>query len=229
MPLLLQRARAQAWEIPDPAGDLAWRASLPGAFGYDQAAHVLRAVQAQGTPAVELLPVAFPTSWMVNAKATSRTFRAWLTPGPFAAWNALLTSLGESSSQEDWLALGPEPRAVVQAAVTELASVEGASLVAVTKVLALLRPQLVPLMDDAALWFALDAVPEPTTADAPVAAPALFEPMMDWFAEQSLAHEAGLVEVAAAHELAVLDVPQTLDRLLWVASWGHRLRPPKGS
>jgi hypothetical protein len=227
MSLLLQRAHAQAWEIPDPSGDLAWRASLPGAFGYDQAAHVLRAVQAQGTPAVELLPVAFPTSWMVNAKATSRTFRAWLTPGPFAAWNALLTSLGASTSQEDWLALGPEPRAVVQAAVTELASVEGASLVAVTKVLALLRPQLVPLMDDAALWFAIDAVPEPTSADKPIAAPALFEPMMDWFAQQSLTHEAGLVDVAAAHELAVLDVPQTLDRLLWVASWGHRLRAPK--
>lgn len=225
MSLALQRAHSQAWDIPDPAGDLAWRASLPGAFGYDQATHVLRAVQAQGTPALELLPVAFPTSWMVNAKATSRTFRAWLTPGPFAAWTALLTSLGESTSHEDWLALGPAPRAEVQAAVSELVAVEGASLAAVTKVLALLRPQLVPLMDDAALWFALDAMPEPATADAPSAPAPLFEPMMDWFAQQSLAQEAALVEVAAAHQLAVLDVPQTLDRLLWVASWGHRLRP----
>jgi hypothetical protein len=83
-------------------------------------------------------------------------------------------------------------------------------------------------MDDAALWFALELVPEPETADRPAARPGAFIPMLDWFAEQVTAAERPLMELAARHVLAVLDAAQTFDRLLWMASWGRRLRDKRG-
>jgi hypothetical protein len=39
-------------------------------------------------------------------------------------------------------------------------------------------------MDDAALHFALGAVPRPDTADTPSAGVELFVPMLDWFARR---------------------------------------------
>lgn len=211
--------------IEDADAKLLWRSSLPGASTYDRAAHTLRALQAQGAIAVDLLPLALPASWMVNAKATSHAMQRWLARPALDAWAALLEGLGFGLSPAEWLALPASEREAVARAVAELATgPNGASLAAVSKVLALLRPQLVPLMDDAALWFALELVPEPTTADAPSAPASAFVPMLDWFCTQVVAAESELIACAVRHDRAVLDAAQTLDRLVWIESWGYRLR-----
>ena len=214
-----------AMTIEDVDAKLRWRHGLPGASTYDRAAHALRALQAQGAAAIDLLPLALPASWMVNAKATSHAMQGWLTRPSLEAWAVILDGIGFTLGPAEWLAVAPAERAEIARAVTALAHGEhGATLAAVTKVLALLRPQIVPLMDDAALWFSLDLVPEPKTADAPAAPPSAFAPMLDWFAEQIIASEKELIAAAVRHGGAVLDAAQVLDRVLWIESWGHRLR-----
>ena len=216
------------WIFADPAAKLGWRASLPGAFGFDAAAHELRLLAAAGIAAEHALALALPASWMVNSKATSPVFRAWLTPEGKDAWLALLDCVGDAMSIEECLGAG-EVRDHAAAAVTALAGVgAGASLCAVSKVLALFRPQLVPLMDDAALAFWLgkrDELPEEPDAASPRAPAELFLPAMDAFVRGVRALEGDLVRLAASHEAAVIDGAQALDRLVWVDSWGYRHDP----
>jgi hypothetical protein len=209
------------WILSEPDEKLTFRATLPGAFGFDQAAHLLRALQADGVAAIDLLPVALPTTWMVNAKATSKTFRAWLLPPARGLWEALLAQL--HVGVDEWATLGDE-RDTIASLVARLS--QGAGLAAVSKVLGLLRPQLVPLMDDAAVAFAIGAVPMPVEESA-TAGPEVFLPMIDWFAAQVQAGESELIEIAKRHPLAVLDAPQVLDRMLWMDAWGERYRRPK--
>lgn len=221
--------KALLHEIEGADDKLRWRATLPGAAVYDRAAHVARVVQSHGVDAHALLPLVLPASWMVNSKASSRVMKRWLSAPKLEAWAELLAVLPASMSPEDWLAGSAPVRGSVSRSAEALvvgAEAEGASLAALTKVLALLRPQLVPLMDDAALWFALELVPEPDTADCPTAPPSAFVPMLDWFAGQLLAAEGPLTELAARHDAAVLDAAQVLDRLLWMESWGNRHRAP---
>lgn len=225
------RGEAKPWKIDDAGDKLRWRAALPGASVFDRAAQALRERAAEGADALALLPLALPASWMVNTRATSRAMQRWLSPEAEPAWAALLETIAFDLSPEGWLTLPPDSKALAARAVEALATgAEGATLCAVSKVLALLRPQLVPLMDDAALWFALELVAEPTTADRPSAPPSAFVPMMDWLSREVVANEAALVALASGHERAVLDATQTLDRLLWMESWGQRLRaqPPSG-
>jgi hypothetical protein len=205
--------------IDDVDAKLAWRASLPGASTYDRAAHVLRALQADGAHAADLLPLALPASWMVNAKATSRAMQRWLEPASLDRWRRVFDVLAFDLSPQCWLAKRGEEREACAAAVASLATGgEGATLGAVTKVLALLRPPIVPIMSDAALAFALDLVPRPEVDDAAEAPPSAFLPMLDWFAREVLANEEALVAIASRHRDAVLDAAQTLDRLVYVAS-----------
>lgn len=211
--------------VEDADAKLRWRGTLAGASTYDRAAHALRVLQARGTDAFDLLPLAVPTSWMVNAKATSRAMQRWLSPGA-DAWRALLDGISTDLSTEEWIALPAAERESCARAVQALATgTDGESLASVTKVLALLRPQIVPLMDDAALWFALEIVPQPTSADRPSAPASAFVPMLDWFAEHVVSCDESLIELAARHDLAVLDAAQTLDRLVWMEPWGNTLRP----
>ena len=214
----------EPFDIDDPEEKLAYRASLPGASGYDAAVSSLRALPRGGHDELALLPLVLPTSWMVNATATSRTFRAWREPAGQQAFGAILTLLPAGMSLEDWQELPETERVAVVAFVRALAETPGGSLAAVTKVLALLRPQLVPLMDDAALAFALGTVERPETADAPKADAAHFAPMLDWLATQHAREARALQALAKSHEPAVLDSVQVLDRLLWVVSWGDSLR-----
>lgn len=203
------------------AESLQKRGVLPGAFGYDRAAHLFRTLQAEGSDPVDLLPAAYPTSWMVNSKASSRTFVQWALMEE--TWRSVFDVLKFDRSLEEWRKLEASDRERVAKDVTALATAPGATLVAVTKVLTLLVPQLVPLMDDAAIHWAIGTVADPTTADDPKAGPEQFLPMMDWFAEETARSEAGLIELARGHELAVLDAPQVLDRILWFESWGRKL------
>jgi hypothetical protein len=212
------------WRVDNGTSDLLFRATLPGASGYDHAAHTIRILRGGGAACVDLLPLALPTSWMVNAKATSHTFQAWLRPDLLAVWARLFERLPSGLGVEGWEAIAPEARTEVTQLLRTLVAIKGASLAAVSKVLALFRPELVPLMDDAALWFALGAVPEPTTADQPSASVEHFVPMLDWFCRSVRANEGALIALAVAHTEHVYDAPQVLDRLLWVASWGNRLR-----
>jgi hypothetical protein len=80
----------------------------------------------------------------------------------------------------------------------------------------------VPLMDDAALWYATGAVPCPPTSDAPSAAAACFVPMLDWFAAAVEGARDDLEALARRYAPAPLDAAQVLDRLLWFESWGFR-------
>lgn len=189
--------------ISEPDAKLRSRGTLPGAHGYDRAAHVLRVLQAGGADALHLLPLALPSSWLVNAKATSRAFVTWLGPDASDAWRTILDTMHDTLAPEGWLSLDPASRAACGDAAERLASVgQGADLTAVSKVLALLRPQLVPLMDREAMGFALGGEGS-------------FVAMMDWFTSQVVACENDLVPIAARHDLAVLDAAQVLDRLVW--------------
>lgn len=225
-PTLVCTAPERRHVIEDADAKLVWRGSLPGASTYDRAADVLRRLQANGASAVDLLPVALPASWMVNAKATSRAMQRWQQKPMVDVWAALLELVAVDMAPDGWLATPVEEKDMIVKLVTALATgADGATLTAVTKVLALLRPQLVPLMDDAAIAFALGLVPMPETAEKPSAPPSAFVPMLDWFARAVVDNDESLVGIAARHTAVTLDQTQVLDRLLWVESWGKREMP----
>jgi hypothetical protein len=217
--------------IAAPVEALAYRASLPGASGYDAATAALAGLSG-GSPSLAtelaLLPLILPTSWLVNSTATSRTFRALRSEPCRQAWEAILTLLPREMGLEEWSAEEPAFKLAVSGFVRRLTEVEGGSLVAVSKIVALLRPRLGLLLDDAAVAFALGSVPPPTRADAPTAPWTTFVPMLDWFAVQVAREHAALAEVARAHAeataTALLEPAQVLDRLLWVVSWGDPMR-----
>ena len=207
------------WRIERALEKLALRDALPGANGWDRSAAVFRKLYASG-PRDHLLAPAFPTSWMVNARAQSRVFQRWLAPPLVDHWKTLLQQT--SGGPEAWLASTESSRAAVEDAVTAL-SIDGQGPCAISKTLALLVPETVPLMDDAAIAFLTNAIPMPASADDPKAPASLFVPMLDAFASAVLAAEPELIAIARAHTLVTLDAAQVLDRLLWVDSWGHRV------
>lgn len=207
------------WRILSPAAKLRVRGGLPGAYGYDLAAHSFRCARAAGVTPIELLPAALPTSWMVNSRAASPVFRRWLTRPLHGAWATLLARLGsEPAATDDAAALGRD----IAAACSALC-IEGHGLAAVSKVLALLLPEVVPLLDDAAIWLLTEGVTRPDTADAPTAGADLLLANLAAFEQAVVSNEALLVALARDYTLAPLDAPQTLDRLLWFESWGWRL------
>ena len=210
------------WRITHAFAKLTARGGFPGAYGYDLAVDALRAARSAGMPATALLAPAMPASWMVNAKATSRAFRRWLSPPLASTFRTLVNVLSDSRG---WRGLGDDERARAVLAVETLierASADGGSLAAVSKVLALLCPAVVPLCDDAALWYALGSVPRSDTADAPSAGPEHFAPMLDWFAGAVDNAREPLEALATRYDLAPLEAAQVLDRLVWFESWGYR-------
>jgi hypothetical protein len=215
MDVTLTRSGAP-WAVRDPAEKLAVRGMLPGAYGFDLAAHGARVARARGADFADLLALAMPSSWMVNNGAPSPVFRWWLSERR-GAWAELCARL--EGGTEAWRAASAEARDAVAGLCRSLA-VKGHGACAISKVLAVLCPQTVPLMDDAAIAFALGAVPVPETADKPTADASLVAPMLDWFARAVRDAEAPLVELARGYEFAPLDAPQVLDRLLWMESWG---------
>jgi hypothetical protein len=209
----------RSWRVTNAAQKLALRDQLPGANGWDRAAASLRSVYRSG-PRDSLLPLALPTSWMVNARATSRVFQRWLASPLVDHWRTLIAQT--AGGPERWLESPESSRAVVEESVTALC-IDGQGPCAISKALALLVPETMPLMDDAAIAFLTGAIDPPSTADDPRAPPSLFVPMLDAFANAVLSAEPQLIEIARAHALVPLDAAQVLDRLLWVDSWGHRV------
>ncbi len=208
------------WRVCAGADKLALRASLPGAYGFDLAAHGFRRARAAGAPLGALLPAAMPASWMVNNKATSPVFQRWLSPPQHEAWEALAETL--VGGAPNWDDLDEDVRQELVRVVAGLCTAEH-GVAALSKVLALVVPESVPLMDDAAVWWALDAAPRPKTADTPSAGAGVFAPMLDWFSAAQRAHPGPLTELARTHAAVNLDGAQSLDRVLWFDSWGWRL------
>ena len=205
-----------------PAEKLAARGTLPGAFGFDQAAHSFRRIIAAGLAPAELLAPALPCSWMVNARAPSTVFARWLRAPLRGRWSDLIELLAVDA--EGWLAQPPAARDAVAAAASDLA-IDGHGATAISKVAAVLCPDAVPLMDDAAVWFALEGVacPQEPADQAPATVgPAWVVPMLDWFAAAVRAAEAPLAQLASAYTHAPLSPAQALDRLVWFESWGFR-------
>jgi hypothetical protein len=210
------------WRIGYAFAKLRARGALPGAYGYDLAAATLRQARAAGVPASALLAPAMPGSWMVNAKATSRAFRRWLSTPLDGTFRGLVQLLGD---ERGWSALSRDERARAVLAVETLiegARADGGSLAAISKVLALVCPDVVPLCDDAAIWYALGAIEQPHSADSPTAGPEHFAPMLDWFSAAVTGARAPLEALASRYDLAPLSAAQVLDRLMWFESWGHR-------
>jgi hypothetical protein len=208
------------------------RNGLPGAHAFDRAAAALASASARGVMAIELLPLVFASSWFVNNAAPSTVYRKWLTPPLIDVWMELGKLL--EAGAHGWLSLTDEERTLIQNGIRALA-LDGHRAGAVSKPLALLAPDAVPLMPDAAVWFALDAVARPEAPDAQTASIDVFSPMMTWFAESvtSAGTESSLAAIAREHESATglsLSAAQILDRILWFDSVGHRhFRTAKGA
>lgn len=169
-----------------------------------------------------MLPAAFGSSWMVNNTVPSPTFQAWLQPPQLERWHALIKTL--SCTPEEWLSTTQESKRELQSQLQQIIH-SNDGIVGISKVLALLCPDTVPLMDDAAIWFVDQSVSYPTdarTANAPITA---FVAMLDWFAQQVTTHQDALSELAETYPLCPLSPSQVLDRLLWFESWGYHVFP----
>jgi hypothetical protein len=207
--MILTTPAGTEWHVRDPQKRLSLRARLPGAFVYDVAAQSLRKAKMRGTPAIERIPLAFASSWLVNSPANSKVLRRWALPPQFDVWMALIGSLeGPLSSPGEW--------APVKALVGHLGD-EPFLIEAVSKVLALLVPEVVPLMPDPARTFLLGE-----SAGHDVDA---FVKIADWFVQTVRTHASDLDAYAAAHEEVTLEGAQVLDRLLWFDSEGHKHFP----
>lgn len=223
---------APAWRLGMARAKLQVRGRLPGAFGFDLATASYRAAR-RSVALVDLLPMALPGSWMVNNKVPSPVFFRWLQPHARDMWAGLLELLDGDS--ERWLARSSGERDAVALAVRNLAALDAAArggppggpapgtAAGLSKVLALLCPDTVPLMDDAAIHFALGAVARPDSADTPIAGPEHFVPMLDWFAAAVQAAGPQLRALADDYALAPLSPAQVFDRLLWFETWGWRV------
>ena len=194
------------WEVRDAAKRLSLRARLPGAFVFDVSANCLRKAKARGAPAMERIPLAFSGSWMVNSPASSKVMRRWSLPPQLDVWIALVGALeGPLESPGEW--------APVKALIGRLGD-EPFLIEAVSKVLALLLPQVVPLMPEPARKFLL--------GDAAAADPDAFVQIADWFVRTTRQEAETLDEWSASHEEVTLERGQVLDRLIWFDSEGYR-------
>lgn len=211
------------WTLVLPTPKLLTRASLPGAFGYDLAADGFLSILTEGIDPLTLLPAAMPTSWMVNNKPVSRVFQRWLTPPLVERWSALISAL-HGLDPTGWLALPTTDRDAIQAHVAALC-IDGHGVVAVSKVLTLLCPSLLFLMDDAALWLlgVRPTPPDSTSTTTPLAGPDAFLPALDAFALAALANADALTTLTQTYPIEGCHPCQLLDRLLWFESWGWRL------
>jgi hypothetical protein len=119
-----------------------------------------------------------------------------------------------------WLEKPRSERERVHALCAALA-VEGQGAAAISKVLALLAPRTVPLMDDPAIALLTGRLGGALT-DVPTAGAEHVVPMLDAFCDLTLRNLSGLEELSRAYEPCPLTPAQVLDRLLWFDSWGGR-------
>lgn len=210
--MILPKADGTEWRIEKAATKLTLRAKLPGARVFDLVAESLRNVRAAGVPMLEQLPLALPASWCVNSPAPSTVLRRWALPPQRDVWLLLIDVLEEPRT-------GPLDTESSQAVIDGIRALgpEAYGVEAISKVLALLVPDAVPLMPAAARTFALGA---PATGE-----PREFVDMVNWFTAAVDEGRAELASWATAHEEVSLSAAQVLDRLLWFDAEGHRHFP----
>jgi hypothetical protein len=220
----IARPTGEAWVVERASEKLRLRARLPGARVFDLAAVAERAAKAAGVRAADRLALAWPASWLVNSPAPSSVFRRWALEPDRGAWVTLVERLEcletapvawpDPAADDAFAALAgglTEERAAPHAKSAKALDV----VEAITKVLALLVPGVVPLAPAPARAFVLGA-------DADGAGPAAFGAMVAWFAGATRAHAAALAAIARAHAEVELTGAQVLDRLLWFDSEGFR-------
>lgn len=210
--LSLQRHEV-GWICLHEVEKLGLRGQLPGAFSYDFAVRGLAKARAAGVATSELLANAFAATWLVNGGTPSPIFRKWLTPPLVEVW----AEIGEALATTPWSELEPEERTTIGAALGTL-MIEGQGVGPVSKALAALAPDAVPLMPDAAISFAIGAATRVANLDAQTAGATAFAPMMDWFTRQVASCEAALADIAKGPRLTPA---QVLDRVLWFDSAGY--------
>jgi hypothetical protein len=208
------------WLVASPSEKLVARGKLPGAAGYDETIRLFRRLRAQGVSSVELLPAALPNSWMVNSRAPSAVFQYWMSAQFRPTWTRLLDLL--DGAKEGIGALSEQQKQTLQTCVSSLC-VKQNGIADLSKVLSLLAPDVVPLMDDAAVHFALNLVERPADVRVNKSPSRAFLPMLEWLAAAQQEREAELNALAASYPLGSLSAAQILDRLLWFESWGYHL------
>jgi hypothetical protein len=191
------------WHIDDATRKLACRARLPGARVFDLAAASIRRAKDQGLPATDRLHLALPASWLVNSPAVSPVLRRWALPPQRDAWLALVGALESPSLERD----------AMLDAIRRLGD-EAYAIEAISKVAALIVPDVVPLMPAPARAFVM--------GEAAGAGGAAFVAMVSWFSREAGANAAELEAIAKQHEEVPLSGAQVLDRLLWFDSEGYQ-------
>lgn len=210
--MIVETLSGLAWHIEDAARKLSCRARLPGARVFDLAAESLRQARARGASAEERLYLALPASWLVNSPAVSPVLRRWALPPDCDVWLAFLDALepaGQLRRQEETVkasirSLGAEPYAVE----------------AISKVAALLAPDVVPLMPPPARAFVLG---EAAGADEEA-----FFAMASWLVREARANAPELEALSAGHSEVRLSGAQVLDWLLVVRLGGVQALPERG-
>ncbi|MGO8999324.1 MAG: hypothetical protein ACLQVI_38860 [Polyangiaceae bacterium] len=203
------------WHVREAAKKLAHRGQLPGARVFDLAGASLRAAKASGVSASDRFTLALPASWLVNSPAISRVLRRWALEPHRETCLAMIELL--EAGPAEW-SRDPGTREAISLGVASLGD-EPYVTEALSKVLALLVPEAVPLMPPAARAFVLGE------GDATKDSPDAFALVVDWFARAVLANEAELAEIARAHVEVEITGAGVLDRLLWFDSEGHRHFP----
>ncbi len=190
------------WIIAQGQEKLALRATLPGAFVFDHAAAALAEAQRAGVGVPSRVTLAFASSWLVNSPATSRVLRRWREDAAMGHWVALVEEL-ESSTECRW--------DEVQRHTSSLLVPEVDAIESISKVLALVVPNAVPLLPPKARAF-LRKVADPK---APGAVVSTFVETLQWFAQAWRDH-VGELRVSES-----LTPAQVLDRWIWFDSDGH--------
>jgi hypothetical protein len=203
----------RALTLNGAARKLELRARLPGAHLFDRATHALRQARAFGLPLDARLELALASSWLVNSPAPSSALRALAEAPRFAALQSLAAALGDLGDVPSRVALD-EIEGTVDLLAAEWPDAKGRGAEMLSKLLALVVPETVPLLPEPACRF---LVGEP-----PAAAGARFVACLSVFRRATLALEPGLITVAREHTAAVLEPAQVLDRLLWFDSEGFR-------
>jgi hypothetical protein len=204
------------WHVESAARKLGYRAQLPGARVYDLVGRGARAAKARGLSDVDRLMFALPASWLVNSPAVSTVLRRWALPPHDETCLALIELL--EAGPDAWAA-DPGTGESVRLALRSLGD-EPYVTEAVSKVMALLVPDAVPLMPAPARAFVL--------GEAHKDSPDAFLCTADWFARAVVEHRGALEAIAREHREVELTAGGVLDRLLWFDSEGHRHFPPVG-
>jgi hypothetical protein len=197
------------WHVREAVKKLAYRAQLPGARVFDLVARSLRIAKARGLPAEDRFTLALPASWLVNSPAISKVLRRWALAPQREACLALIDVF--ERGPDEWSA-DPGTGEGIRLCVASLGE-EPYVTEALSKVLALVVPEAVPLMPAPARAFVLGEAAK-DDRDA-------FGRIVDWFARATTTHHTELARIAREHRDVELTAAGVLDRLLWFDSEGH--------